>query len=226
MPDGVRVKICGLTRNEDARLAEELGADLIGVVLSAGFGRSVRAERAGSVVQGVGASTVAVLVNESPSVAASLANRIGASVIQLHGAEDVSAVEELRRLGPWTLWKAVRARSIEDVSGAVDRFGTSVDGLLVEGWKEGAVGGAGARVLLEPEAVRACIPRGLDFILAGGLTPESVPDAVARFCPDVVDVSSGVERSTGIKAAELMGSFLESARVGFGSNRNPESRLT
>lgn len=216
--DRTRVKICGLTRHEDARRADELGADFLGVVLSAGFGRSVRAHEAASVVEGVGAPTVAVLVNETPSMAAYLATLIGASVIQLHGEEEVSVVEELRSLGAWKLWKAVRARSLRDLARAVARYGPVVDGILVEGWKQGAMGGAGASLSLEPEAVRASIPDGLDFILAGGLTPESVAEEVARFRPEVVDVSSGVERSLGTKNEELVSSFIESARVTPGSD--------
>ncbi len=211
--DRTRVKICGLTRHEDARRADELGADFLGVVLSAGFGRSVRAHEAAAVVEGVGASTVAVLVNETPSMAAYLATLIGASVIQLHGEEEVSVVEELRSLGAWKLWKAVRARSLRDLARAIARYGPVVDGFLVEGWKQGAMGGAGASLSLEPEAVRASIPDGLDFILAGGLTPESVAGEVARFRPEVVDVSSGVERSLGTKNEELVSSFIESARM-------------
>jgi phosphoribosylanthranilate isomerase len=216
LSDVPRVKLCGVTRNEDARAADELGADLVGIVLSEGFGRSVHAERAGSVVEGIRTATVAVVVDETPSVAAELAARIGASVIQLHGDEDVATVEELRRLGEWTLWKAVRAGVVDDVARAVDRFGPSVDGILVEGRKEGVVGGGGVGVRLEPEAVRGHIPPELDFILAGGLVPESVADAVARFGPDVVDVSSGIERSIGIKDSEFMRTFIKSARMAFG----------
>jgi len=199
-------------------MADEQGADLLGVVLSAGFGRSVRADVAPAIVEGVSASTVAVLVNETPSMTAYLAGRVEASIIQLHGEEDVSVVEELRKLGPWILWKAVRARSMKDLLRTVDRYGHLVDGLLVEGFEQGAMGGVGAQVSLDPEAVRGCIPDGTDFILAGGLTPESVSGEVARFRPDVVDVSSGVELSLGIKNAELVSSFLEAARVAPGSD--------
>lgn len=213
MSERPRIKICGLTRNEDARLAEGLGADFLGLVLSEGFGRSVPRDLAASVVAGIRASTVAVLVDEPPATAADLARRIGASVIQLHGDEPVDEVEELRRLGAWRLWKAVRADSVDDLRRMVDRFGRAVDGFLVEGWREGVVGGGGVVLRLEPAVVRGMIPSECDFVLAGGLTPESVGGAVARFGPDVVDVSSGVERSARVKDSGLVKSFIEAARM-------------
>lgn len=213
MSERPRIKICGLTRNEDARLAEGLGADFLGLVLSEGFGRTVPRDLAASVVAGIRASTVAVLVDEPPETAADLARRIGASVIQLHGDEPVDEVEELRRLGAWRLWKAVRADTVDDLRRMVDRFGRAVDGFLVEGWREGVVGGGGVALRLEPTVVRGMIPSECDFVLAGGLTPESVGGAVARFGPDVVDVSSGVERSARVKDSGLVKSFIEAARL-------------
>ncbi|MCH7991132.1 MAG: phosphoribosylanthranilate isomerase [Gemmatimonadetes bacterium] len=213
MSERLRIKICGLTRNEDARLAEGLGADFLGLVLSEGFGRTVPRDLAASVVEGIRASTVAVLVDEPPATAADLARRIGASVIQLHGDEPVDEVEELRRLGAWRLWKAVRADTVDDLRRMVDRFGRAVDGFLVEGWREGVVGGGGVALRLEPAVVRGMIPSECDFVLAGGLTPESVGGAVARFGPDVVDVSSGVERSARVKDSGLVKSFIEAARL-------------
>lgn len=213
MGDGVpMVKICGLTRNVDARLAEGLGADFLGVVLSSGFARSVPPAAAAAVVESTTANRVAVLVDEHPPDAARLGASIGASVLQLHGSEDESAVRALRDLGEWTLWKAVRARSLDDIHRTVDRVGAAVEGLLIEGWKQGVVGGGGARLTLEPAAVRDAIPRGLTFVLAGGLTPDLVAAAVEGFDPGVVDVSSGVEASAGRKDRRLMESFIRSVR--------------
>ena len=107
----------------------------------------------------------------------------------------------------------VRARTLDDVERTVARYRGSADGILVEGWKEGSVGGVGAVLSLEPEQVRDRIPSDVDFVLAGGLTPDTVGEAVARFRPDVVDVSSGVERSLGEKEPGLLRTFVESARV-------------
>ncbi len=210
--DGLRVKICGLTTNEDARSAERLGADLLGVVLTPGFGRSVPVGSAGGVVAGTRVPRVAVLVDPSPEDAEAAATAIDATVLQLHGDEGPELVREIRSRGAWVLWKAVRARSLADVERVVESLGPQVDGILVEGWREGVVGGAGVVVDLDPVAVRGAIPGALDLILAGGLQPTTVSDAVARFRPDVVDVSSGVESTVGRKDAGLVEAFIAAAK--------------
>jgi phosphoribosylanthranilate isomerase len=212
----VRVKICGLTRREDAIAADHAGADYLGMVLTSGFGRSVAPKSAGAIVAGTRAKKVAVLVDESAADAELAAESLGADVIQLHGDEPTATVRDLRVLGPWTLWKAVRAQSLDDLRGAVDRYGELVDGVLLEGWREGSKGGSGARVTLDPEQVRALVPPGLELILAGGLGPDTVADAVRTFRPDVVDVSSGVERSVGLKDHERVHVFVEAAHSALG----------
>lgn len=213
-PTPLRVKICGLTRNDDARLAERLGADLLGFVLSRGFGRSVPEENARNVTRGTTLERVAVLVDEPVERAARLARSIDAAVIQLHGSESPETVGELRNVGDWRVWKALRARSLEDVARAVLDYGPLVDGLLLEGWKPGVTGGGGARLELRPEDVRREMADGPALVLAGGLTPDNVAEAVSAFDPDVVDVSSGVETTPGRKDAERMRRFVAAARGG------------
>jgi phosphoribosylanthranilate isomerase len=159
---------------------------------------------------GTSAKSVAVVVDETATRTAELARHIDASVIQLHGSEDLQVVRELRALGDWAVWKAVRAASITDLTRVVGSLGSAIDGLVVEGWSEGVVGGGGVRLGLDPVDVRAHLPLGLDFVLAGGLTAESVGEAVVRFRPDVVDVSSGLEKSLGVKEPELLRLFLDS----------------
>lgn len=216
MAEGPRVKICGVTRREDALAVDRAGASYMGVILSAGFSRSVDPANAGALVEGITPIPVAVLVGEDARAAEAAARAVGAGVIQLHGEEPPSVLAEIRTRGSWKLWKAVRARSTDDVERTVERYADVADGILVEGWKEGVTGGGSARLLLEPGAVRALIPRRLDFILAGGLTPDRVGEAVAAFRPDVVDVSSGVERQVGIKDHALVFRFVEGARGGPG----------
>jgi phosphoribosylanthranilate isomerase len=208
----LRVKICGVMRREDALAVDRAGADYVGVILSAGFSRSVAPRRAAAMVEGIRPITVAVLVEEDAAAAEAAARWIGAGVIQLHGEEPPSVLADIRTRGSWKLWKAVRARATEDVERAVERYADVADGILVEGWKEGVVGGGSARLDLDPERVRALIPEHLDFILAGGLDADSVADAVAAFRPEVVDVSSGVERTRGDKDHALVERFVEAAR--------------
>ena len=210
--DRPRVKICGLTRRQNPELAEHLGADYLGFVLTSGFGRSVAEADARSLTEGLAVSRVAVLVDESEDRAVALARLIDADVIQLHGSEPPELVRRVRESGDWRVWKAVRAGAVEDVLGAVLHYGATVDGLLIEGWKEGFVGGAGATLALAPDAVRAALPDRLTFVLAGGLTPDSVSAAIRDFRPGVVDVSSGVEGSPGQKDADRMRRFVSAAR--------------
>lgn len=214
MSDPLGVKICGLTRRVDAETAAELGADYLGVVLSAGFRRSVDPAVARGLVAGLAAVPVAVLVDEEAQRAATLAEGLGAGVVQLHGDEAPEDVRLLRDLGPWRIWKAVRARDASDVLHAVSRYGDIVHGILVEGRAPGVVGGGGAR--LDPGAVgrlRDLVPPGLELVVAGGLTPETVAAAVDRFGPDVVDVSSGVEDAGGGKSPTSVRQFIEEARA-------------
>ncbi len=208
-----RVKICGLTNADDARAAVAAGADYVGVVVTPGFGRSVEPEQAAEVLADVALPRVAVVVDQPPETVAAAAETIRAAVIQLHGAEDAESVRELRGLGPWRVWKAVRARSVDDVAAVVATLGDHVDGILVEGWKEGVVGGGGVRLHAGARAVRDAVPSHRTFVLAGGLTPENVADAVARFRPDVVDVSSGVERAERVKDADRIRAFVRAVRA-------------
>jgi phosphoribosylanthranilate isomerase len=211
--DPVRVKICGLTRREDVMVADGLGADFVGVVVTEGFGRSVPSERAGSLVEGVAATPVAVLVDEPLEEAVRLARSVGAGVVQLHGNETPGMARALAGEGEWKIWKAVRARHPGDISRAVERYGDCVAALLVEGWKEGISGGGGARLDLDTfaDALRQ-LPEGIEMVLAGGLTADWVGEAVERCAPDVVDVSSGVEIERGRKEAALMRRFIVNAR--------------
>jgi len=207
------VKICGLTRRDDVVAADRAGADYLGVVLSAGFARSVDPGLAAALFTGTRAWKVAVLVDESADEAVAAALALGADVLQLHGEESPETLEALRARGPWKLWKGVRARSLTDIGAAVERYAEVADGILVEGWKDGPLGVGGARLALDSAAVREIVPAGLDFVLAGGLRPDTVADAVRRFRPDVVDVSSGVERTIGEKDHMLVRAFVESARA-------------
>lgn len=207
------VKICGITTPEDALVAQELGADYLGMILSQGFSRSILPDEAVDIGLVAETPLVAVLVDESLDEAQRIAELSGASVIQLHGEENVEYVEELRRRGMWTIWKAVRVRDPEDVTRAVEGLGTSVDGLLLDGWHPDRPGGSGVSFSWEGVRVmRDQIPSALKVIVAGGLTPGNVADAVRLLRPDVVDVVSGVELNIRRKDPDLIGAFVRNAR--------------
>lgn len=207
------VKICGITTPEDALVAQELGANYLGMILSQGFSRSILPDEAVDIGLVAETPLVAVLVDESLDEAQRIAELSGASVIQLHGEENVEYVEELRRRGMWAIWKAVRVRDPEDVTRAVEGLGTSVDGLLLDGWHPDRPGGSGVSFSWEGVRVmRDQIPSALKVIVAGGLTPGNVADAVRVLRPDVVDVVSGVELNIRRKDPERIGAFVRNAR--------------
>lgn len=220
MAERLEVKICGLTRREDAEVAASRGADYLGMVLSEGYRRSVAHFDIGSLLAGLAPTGVAVLVDETVEHAEELARLAGAGVIQLHGSEPPEMVAELAAQGSWRLWKAVRAREPDDVRRTVDRYGAWVEAILVEGWLEGVVGGGGARLSRERVgSLRELVPPPLRVVLAGGLTPDNVARAVDHFRPHVVDVSSGVEVAAGRKSPDLVARFIRKARRARGPGR-------
>ncbi|HCR04929.1 MAG TPA: N-(5'-phosphoribosyl)anthranilate isomerase [Gemmatimonadetes bacterium] len=221
VPD-VRVKICGLMRPRDARHAADAGADYLGAILSEGFGRSVSAVLARKFAQPGGPPLVAVFVDEPTGDAVAKARQVSASVLQLHGNESPAFVDELRREGNWALWKVVRPRFAEELLRAVDSYAEYADALLLDGWHREFSGGGGTRFPWEViEEIRAQLPSGLALVIAGGLTPDTVAEAVARLTPDVVDVSSGVESVPRQKDVAKVEAFIRAARAtsGAGSAR-------
>jgi phosphoribosylanthranilate isomerase len=209
----VRTKICGVTRVIDAGLAGRAGADFVGAILSAGFSRSVSTVLAARFSEASGRPLVGVTVDEELPDLVSLARRSGAQVLQLHGGEPPEFLEALAGEGEWELWKALRVRSAEEVLDALDRYGSVADGILLDGWHPEVQGGSGIRFpwdLVAP--LRDRFPAGVRFVAAGGLQPENVAEAVRRLRPDVVDVSSGVEVSRGIKDAARVRAFIRNAQ--------------
>lgn len=212
--DPLPVKICGLTRLDDARMAARAGATYLGSILSVGFRRSVEPGFAAEVREVTGLALVGVVVDETPSRAAQLARATRAEVLQLHGSEPPRVLEALRGLGEWELWKALRIRNADEVLQALERYAGVADALLLDGWHPEHQGGSGARFpwdLVAP--LRDRFPAGVRFVAAGGLQPSNVAEAVRRLRPDVVDVSSGVEIRPGVKDPGRVRAFIRNARA-------------
>ena len=207
------VKVCGLMRAEDAAHAVATGADFLGAILSGGYPRSVAPGVAREFTHPGGPRLVAVLVDELPGTAVATARAARASVLQLHGDEKPMVIDALRTEGVWQIWKALRPRSADELRRGIEAYADKVDALLLDGWHAGARGGAGARVSWElVESMRDDLPPGTALVLAGGLTPENVGEAVRRLRPDVVDVSSGVEIQVGRKDPARVERFIQAAR--------------
>jgi len=207
------LKFCGLTRRADAELACEAGAAYLGVILAPGGRRTVSAATAAEAVRGLRAEAVGVFVDQSVAEVASLAERAGVSVLQLHGEESPDTIATLRARGAWRIWKAVRPRTAEEFLSALERYAGVVDALLLDGSSAAAPGGTGARFPWELNApLRGGVPAGVALVAAGGMRVENVAEAVRLLRPDVVDVSSGVESAPGEKSAGLIQDFAAAVR--------------
>jgi phosphoribosylanthranilate isomerase len=206
------VKICGLTRTSDAEAAARAGASFGGIVFAPGK-RTVAMRDAARILSGGPLAGVGVFVNESVATVVETARHASLQVVQLHGDESTAYISQIRQLWGGKIWKALRPRGAGDFLQGLDRFGSHVDGLLLDGWSPDARGGPGARFPWEElAAVRHSVPADISFVVAGGLTPANVSAAIQQLRPDLVDVSSGVESSPGIKDPIAIERFIAAVR--------------
>lgn len=208
-PSRVRVKICGLTNQRDAEESIALGADALGFNTWPGSKRYLDLAQARHWVRRLPpfVGKVALLVNAPLEEARRVGELPGIDVLQLHGDEDAAYCAQL---AAWEIpfIKALRIRATEDVAD-LERFAT--DHLLVDAHVEGLFGGTGVRVDLALAAlIQERYPQ-FALLLAGGLRPENVADAVRQVRPYAVDVSSGVESSPGVKDFDRVRAFIEAA---------------
>lgn len=206
------IKFCGLTRQEDARVATELGARYLGVIF-AGGPRTLSAAKARGVLEARGDSlAVGVFATRDASLIARTADIAGLDVLQLHNDPDVELVSTVKREAGRPVWAVVRVRGGEPPAILTDLL-KAADGVLLDARSERALGGTGATFDWSATAARlGRQPGSALLILAGGLTDENVAEAVATLSPDVVDVSSGVESAPGVKDHERMRRFALAAR--------------
>jgi len=208
----VRVKICGITRLEDALLALDLGADAIGFVFAAGSPRRVTPEQARAITASLPplAVRVGVFADEAPRAMEATALVAGLTCLQLHGDETPEACRSLTL--PW--YKAHRVGDDFDFE-RLRRFGGAA--FLLDTAVPHARGGTGQ--CFDWTVARKAAACGR-VILAGGLTPGNVEGAIAAARPYAVDVSSGVESAPGLKDRALMKDFIERARQAAAGLRN------
>ena len=198
------IKICGITSVNDALAAKEAGADAIGLVFYEPSPRSVDCELAADICRGVGpfVTTVGLFVNAEVDAINHVLQTVPLQLLQFHGDESAAFCEQFQR--PYI--KAVRVRSAADVTAAFEQHPRAV-GVLVDAYVEGVAGGTGQVFNwgLIPEVLRS------RCILAGGLTPDNVAEAVLKVAPLGVDVSGGVEASPGVKNPEIMARFCKAS---------------
>jgi phosphoribosylanthranilate isomerase len=203
----VKIKICGLMRPADAATAAQAGASYLGVVFADGS-RTVTQEQAGEIVAvSSGVPVLGVFAKQSVEVILQISEQSGLSGAQLHGRYSQSEAQRLRAAG-LQVWRVVRIAAPSDLDSLVSAVPES-DAVLVEPRVPSSLGGAG--VPLELAVAREARGRlaGHPMALAGGLTPETVINALALVRPDIVDVSSGVEREPGVKDHNKIQHFVE-----------------
>ena len=200
----VRIKICGITRPEDAEQALALGADTVGCVFYAASARHVTAEIAQDIRVAVGdaGTLVGLFVDPTVDQVRAVLDRIELDVLQFHGEESPAFCEQFQR--PYL--KAVAMSPDVDLT-AVNSAYCSARGLLLDSAHEGQFGGTGHR--FDWKWIDAGLEKRL--MLAGGLTADNVGDAIRQVRPAAVDVSSGVEKKKGIKDCDRMRAFIEAA---------------
>ncbi len=210
-----RIKICGLTREEDVKTAVSAGADALGFVFYPQSPRFVTAERAAflsSLVPGF-VSTVGLFVNAGSDEVAQTVKKARLSLLQFHGDETEAACHEAACAANCSFIRVFRVRpdtTAEDLLQyeAVYRHASPFfKGLLLDAWTD-AYGGAG-KVFNWSLVSKEIGPR---VVLSGGLSAQNVAGAVARLRPFAVDVSSGVEAARGIKDAGKIRAFVSAVR--------------
>ena len=205
----VRVKICGVTRVEDARQAWAAGADALGLNFYPRSPRYVTAEVAAVLARTRPAlgSVVGVFVNEAPDTIRTLVRECGLTAVQLHGDEPPEACSGYGV----PVIKALRVRGPEDVERARAYVGVGdVAALLLDGAAPGSGGGG---VGFDWSLVARLAEAGVPVLVAGGLHPGNVQEAVRATRPYGVDVASGVEASPGIKDADAVRAFVRAVRT-------------
>jgi phosphoribosylanthranilate isomerase len=202
-----RIKICGITRMEDALMVVAAGADAIGLNFYSGSSRFINAEQARDITRALPplVTTVGLFVNMDAQQVCDIADSVMLDLLQFHGDETRQYCSGFER--PWI--KALRVHPELDLAAAVQAYDKG-RGILLDAWHKDAWGGTGStfdwRLL---EHLQSSAP----VVLAGGLNPGNVRQAVMQCRPWAVDVSSGVESAPGIKSPGLVAEFIAEVRA-------------
>lgn len=200
-----RVKICGITNLEDALSAVEAGADALGFVFYAASPRHIFPEQATRIISQLPpfVQTVGLFVNEEATAVNEVAALCRLDLVQLHGDESADYCQQISR----RVLKAFRVRSLTCLDPIKDY---RVAGYLLDTFSPSFYGGTGTS--FNWEIATEAVKRHQRIILAGGLTPDNVAEAIRQVGPYGVDVSSGVEAGPGKKDREKVREFIRNAK--------------
>ncbi|MCD6525812.1 MAG: phosphoribosylanthranilate isomerase [Desulfuromonas sp.] len=200
----VRVKICGITSLVDAQQAVAAGADALGFVFYPPSPRAIEPELAAEIISCLPpfVASVGLFVNEDPARIAQIVQSCQLDVVQLHG-------DELPEHCDYSGVKVIKALRVRDEQCLDNAEGYPVDALLIDAWDKDVYGGTGK--LGRWDLARQAAARSV-VVLAGGLNPENVAEAVREVTPFAVDVSSGVEHAPGKKDPLRMRAFVKNAK--------------
>ena len=204
----VHVKICGITRCDDAVLAEELGASAVGFVFCPESSRYIEPEGARIISEALGPfiARVGVFVDENPAVVVETVTTAGLTVVQLNGSENPGYILQLIEYCATVKLGVIKAFRVGPDFDTVEFGRYSAGAYLLDTCEKGRYGGTGKT--FDWERALPCRAYG-KIILAGGLTADNINEAIRIVKPWGVDVSSGVEREPGIKDHEKMKLFFK-----------------
>ena len=214
MTSDVSVKICGLSRVSDVQAAAAAGASYVGFVF---FGKSPRnvspqQARALALETPAGLAKVALVVNADDSLLDALTDEVPLDMLQLHGAETPERVAEIKARYGLPVMKAVGVAGESDLA-AIDTYSAVADQLLIDAKppKDADLPG-GNGLAFDWRLLQGRKYWTRPWMLAGGLTPETVGDAIRLTGARQVDVSSGVESASGVKDPQLIADFVSAAK--------------
>ena len=215
----VEVKFCGMTRGEDVTFAAALGAAYVGAIFAGG----PRHQTLDGAQRVFGAAfpppqRVGVVAEQTPVDIAGIVNTLRLHAVQLHANPSVERIQQVRKTVTAKVWAVLQIAG-DELPPDVSDIAANADAIVLDARVPGGLGGSGVTLPWTQLARSLTKVRGqCRIVLAGGLKPENVANAIAAIEPDVVDVSSGVESSPGIKDHSRMRAFIE-AVAGVGARK-------
>ncbi|EPF73699.1 phosphoribosylanthranilate isomerase [Acinetobacter indicus] len=207
-----RAKICGITRVEDVHAVVNSGADAIGFVFYPPSPRSVSAEQASVLLQAIApyVQVVGLFVNSSAGEIQAILNTVALDILQFHGDESPEQCQSIAQQVGRRWYKAIQVKPGLDVVAEIQKYQQAgASAVLLDAWHPELKGGTGQSFDW------SSFPQlDIPLILAGGLNPDNIEDAIHTTAAFAVDVSGGVESAKGIKDQQLIERFMQGVHRG------------